>query len=82
MSSIILKSLIAATVFVSGAPVFAAPADAPQKTSLKYDAKTNKYCMTEAPVTGSHISRITCQTSVQWSAQGLDMPKTVILAAK
>lgn len=82
MPSTILKSLIAATVLVGSAPVFAAPTEAPQKTLLKYDAKTQKYCLTEAATTGTRIDSITCRTSAQWSALGLNMPKTVVLAAK
>lgn len=81
MPSIILKSLIVATVFASSAPVLAQSA-APQKTLLKYDAKSQKYCLTEAAMTGSRIDRVTCRTSAQWSAAGLNMPKTVVLAAK
>lgn len=87
MPSIILKSLFAAAALAGAAPmlaapVFAAPSDAPPTVSLKYDAKTGKYCLTEPAATGSHIDRITCQTSARWSAQGFGMPKTVKLAAK
>jgi hypothetical protein len=72
MSSIILKSLAIAAVIGTAAPAFAAPA----KTVLKYDAKQQKYCLTDPAPTGSRIQRNTCLTSAQWSANGLDMPKT------
>ena len=82
MTSIILKSFALATVLVASAPAFAAPASSPQKTMLKYDAKTQKYCLTEVAATGSHIGRTTCQTAKQWSALGLNMPNTTLLAQK
>ncbi|MES3151479.1 hypothetical protein [Sphingomonas faeni] len=81
-SSNILKSLVVATVLATAAPVVAAPSDAPQKTTLTYNAKTHKYCMVELASTGSRVERITCHTSAQWSAAGLNMPKTMDLAAK
>lgn len=82
MRSIISTSLIAITALALGAPAFAAPSGTAQKTVLKYDAKTQKYCVTEAATTGTRIGRVTCLTSAQWSAQGLEMPKTVTLAAQ
>ncbi len=80
MSSIIL-TLVAATALVSGAPALAAPGSQ-TKTVLKYDAKSGKYCVTDPAITGSHLQRITCKTATQWSADGLDMPKTTVLAQK
>ncbi|WP_380781573.1 hypothetical protein [Sphingomonas sp. R86520] len=73
MSSIILKSLAIAAVVATAAPAFAAPG----KTLLRYDAKQQKYCAIEPAMTGSHIQRTTCLTAAQWSANGLDMPKTL-----
>lgn len=81
MTSIILKSVTLATLLVASAPVFAAPTD-PQKTVLKYNAKTHKYCLTEPAITGSRIRQTTCQTAAEWSALGLDMPKSTLLAQK
>ena len=82
MTSIILKSLALASVLVASAPAFAAPSDPQQKTVLKYEAKTQKYCLTDPAVTGSRIGRTTCQTAKQWSALGLNMPKSTELAQK
>ncbi|MES3101024.1 hypothetical protein [Sphingomonas faeni] len=82
MRSIISTSLLAITALAVGTPAFAAPSGAAYKTVLKYDAKTQKYCLTEAASTGSRIGRVTCLTSAQWTAQGLEMPKTVVLAAQ
>ncbi len=82
MPSIILKSLVAAAVLATGAPVLAAPSNAPQKTTLTYNAKTQKYCMVEPASTGTRIDRVICHTSAEWSAAGLNMPKTTELAAK
>ena len=53
-----------------------------QMTTLKYDAKSRKYCLTEPAVTGTRIDRITCRTASAWAASGLDMPKELILAQK
>lgn len=77
MSSFILKSFIVATALVSAAPVLAAGGSQPT-TELKYDAKTQKYCIIDPAVTGSHLPRKTCKTATQWSADGLDMPKAAI----
>jgi hypothetical protein len=82
MTSIILKSFALATVLVASAPAFAGPITSPQTTVLKYDAKTQKYCLTDSAMTGSHIGRTTCQTAKQWAALGLQMPKATLLAQK
>jgi hypothetical protein len=82
MTSIILKSLALATVLVASAPAFAAPTSSPQKTTLKYDAKTQTYCVKEPATTGSRIGHTTCHTAKEWSALGLNMPKTTLLAQK
>lgn len=79
MPSTLLKSLIAVSVLVSNAPAFAAASDAPQKTKLKYNAKTRKYCMTEPATTGTLLDRVTCLTAAKWSAKGLDMPNSTLL---
>jgi hypothetical protein len=72
MSSIILKSLAIAAAVATAVPAFATPAT----TVLKYDAKQQKYCLADPAPTGSRIQRTTCLTAAQWSANGLDMPKT------
>jgi len=82
MTPIFLKSLIAVAVLATSAPILAAPSGSVQKTVLKYDAKTQRYCVKEPAITGSRISQMTCKTAAQWSAAGLNMPKTVILAQK
>ena len=82
MTSIFLKSLVAVAVLATGVPALAAPQDSMQKTVLKYDAKTQKYCLNDPAVTGSRIGRTTCKTSAEWSAAGLNMPKTIALAQK
>lgn len=82
MTPIFLKSLIAFAAVATSVPILAAPSDSAQKTVLRYDAKTQKYCMNEPAVTGSRISQATCKTAKQWSAAGLNMPQTVALAQK
>lgn len=83
MPSIILRSLVVTiAIVISGTPIFAATTNTPQKTLLKYDAKTRKYCLTQGAITGSHIERTTCQTPASWSAQGLNMPKAIVLAVR
>ncbi len=77
MPSFIRNSLIAATMLVSAAPVLAAGGSGPT-TRLTYDAKTQTYCVQDPAITGSHLSRRTCKTAAQWSADGLDMPKTTL----
>lgn len=74
MPSLILNSFIAAAVLVTAAPSLAAGSQ--PTTKLKYDAKTQKYCVTEPAATGSLLRKTTCRTATQWSAEGLDMPKT------
>ena len=84
MPSIILRLVTAttiATALVVGAPALAA-STSPAKTVLKYDAKSGKYCVTDPAITGSHLQRITCKTATQWSSDGLDLPKTTMLAQK
>lgn len=78
MPSLILTSFIAAAVLVTAAPGFAAGSSQPT-TKLKYDAKTQKYCVTSPAVTGSHLTNTACKTATQWSAEGLDMPKTALV---
>ncbi|SFO25937.1 hypothetical protein [Sphingomonas sp. OK281] len=82
MTTIFLKSLVAVAVLTASAPILAAPSGSTQKTVLKYDAKTQKYCLNEPAMTGSRIRQTTCKTAVEWSAAGLNMPKTVMLAQK
>ncbi|MCK8457232.1 MULTISPECIES: hypothetical protein [Sphingomonas] len=74
MPSLILNSFIAAAVLVTAAPSLAA--ETQPTTKLKYDAKTQKYCVTDPAVTGSHLRKTTCRTATQWSVAGLNMPKT------
>ena len=80
MTSIFQKTLVAVAALAVSVPAFAAPSAATQKTVLKYDAKTQEYCLSESATTGSRIGRKICKSAAQWSAAGLDMPKTVVLA--
>lgn len=82
MPSIILKSLAVVALVAASAPALAVQSGSPEKTVLRYDAKTRKYCVTESAVTGSHLRKETCMTVAQWSAAGLDMPKPLIVAQK
>jgi len=82
MTPIFLKSLIAVSVLATSAPILAAPSGSAQKTVLKYNAKTQQYCLKESAVTGSRIDHVSCKTAAEWSAAGLNMPKTVMLAQK
>ncbi|KQN27194.1 MULTISPECIES: hypothetical protein [unclassified Sphingomonas] len=76
MPSLILNSFIAAAMVVTAAPALAG--ETQPTTALKYDAKTQKYCLTDPAVTGTHLQRKTCKSATQWSADGLDMPKTTM----
>jgi hypothetical protein len=80
MTSIILKSLLFGAVLASTTPVFAETAK--PKTTLRYDAKTQLYCLTTEAITGSMISKVLCQSAAKWTAAGLDMPKTPMLAQR
>ena len=82
MTPIFLKSFVAVAALAISVPAFAAPSTSTQTTVLKYDAKTQKYCMVEPAMTGSRIDRTICKTSAEWSAAGLNMPKAVMLARK
>ncbi|HXH14605.1 MAG TPA: hypothetical protein VNJ10_00560 [Sphingomonas sp.] len=80
MPSTRLKSFVAATALAAAAlagsaPAFAAPSGSQTKTILKYNAKMQKYCLTDPAVTGSRIATVTCKTAAAWTAAGLDMPK-------
>ncbi len=87
MPSTTLKRIaLTAALIASGAPMLAAAAPkaagTPEKTMLKYDAKTHKYCLTEPAVTGTRIDRVLCKTADRWAAAGLNMPKDLMLAQK
>lgn len=82
MTPIVLKSLVAVAVLATSAPILAAPSRSTEKTLLRYDAKTDKYCLTVPAETGSRIGKTICKTAVQWSDAGLDMPKSVVLAQR
>ena len=82
MPPMFLPSLVAVAALAVSVPTIAAPPSSTQKTTLKYNAKTQKYCMVEPAVTGSRIDQTICRTSAEWSAAGLNMPKAVLLAQK
>ena len=82
MTPIFLPSLVAVAALAISAPTLAAPSGSTQKTALKYNAKTQKYCMVEPAVTGSRIDQTICRTSAEWSAAGLNMPKAMLLAQR
>ena len=81
MPSTILKSLVAAAALASALPAFAMPVQTSTRTVLKYDARTQKYCVTDPAPTGSHIMQITCKTADEWTAAGLRMPTRTASAA-
>lgn len=82
MPPMFLPSLVSVAALAVSVPTIAAPPSSTQKTTLKYNAKTQKYCMVEPAVTGSRIDQTICKTSAEWSAAGLNMPKAVLLAQK
>ncbi len=79
MTSIITKSFAAIALLAAASPALAATE---QTTTLRYDAKTGRYCLTEPAATGSHIQKTFCKTTAQWAAAGLTMPQNTQLAAK
>lgn len=82
MTSIFLNSLVAVAALATSAPILAAPAGSTEKTVLKYDTKTQKYCMNAPAETGSRIGRTICKTVAEWSDAGLNMPEPLALAQR
>jgi hypothetical protein len=62
--------LIAAVAIGVSAPAFAAPQSDSEKTRLSYDAKHDKYCVSQV-VTGSRIPAKDCRTKEEWAKNGL-----------
>jgi hypothetical protein len=81
MTSILRKSLLVGAILASATPAFAQP-DSKDTTTLRYNAKTHLYCLTTEPNTGSFIPAVTCQSAAKWTAAGLNMPKSVMLAQR
>jgi hypothetical protein len=77
---ITLSTLLAAAALASGAPAPAAamPVAKSQaqlsRYAVRYDAKTDLYCLrdrTAQPVTGTRLVPQECKTSSQWAELGL-----------
>ena len=63
-------ALIAAALLGTLAvPALAAPASDDVKMKVTYDAKHDKYCISQA-VTGQRIPVVTCRTKAEWVADG------------
>ena len=63
-------ALIAAALLGTLAvPALAAPASDDVKMKVTYDAKYDKYCISQA-VTGQRIPVRTCRTKAEWAADG------------
>jgi hypothetical protein len=64
--------LIAAIAIGAVAPAFAAPQRDSQKTVMTYDAKRDKYCVSQL-VTGSRLAQKECRTKQDWAKEGLQI---------
>ncbi len=74
-----IGGLAGIAILAAAAPALARDADpktdraAPAKATKSGKAKAEqRYCV-DNTVTGTRISRRTCQTAAQWSAQGVDI---------
>jgi hypothetical protein len=76
--------LIAAIALSATAPAFAAQSGNPDQPRVTYDAKRDRYCISQM-ITGNYLPVKDCRSKEDWAKAGLtlsrpDEPKT--LAAK
>ncbi len=87
---IIAALLAAATLSAAAAPTAVAPSavapsvattaqpakSSPSRYAIRYDQKSDRYCLRErngTPSTGSHIVLERCKTRSDWAADGLNL---------
>ena len=75
--------LIAAVALGATAPAFAVSANDSEKPTVTYDAKHDKYCISQM-VTGSILPQKDCRTQKEWAKNGLTIhdPSNEKLASK
>jgi hypothetical protein len=64
--------LIVAAAFGATAPAFATSQSDSEKPTVTYDAKHDKYCISQM-VTGSLLPQRTCHTKQEWAKDGLQI---------
>lgn len=76
--------LIAAVALSATAPAFAAPRSSSDQPTVTYDAKHDKYCVSQT-VTGSRLPVQDCRSKQDWAKAGLtfsQQPNAAKLASK
>jgi hypothetical protein len=80
-----MSAILIATVALSAtAPAFAAPRSASDQPTVTYDAKHDKYCVSQT-VTGSRVPVKDCRSRQDWAKAGLTFsqkPEAAKLASK
>ena len=64
--------LIAAIAIGAVTPAFAAPQRDSQKATMSYDAKRDKYCLSQM-VTGSRLAQRDCRSKQDWAKEGVQI---------
>jgi hypothetical protein len=67
--------LIAAAAFGAAAPALAAEVDLTQQYKVNYDAKHDKYCVSQQ-VTGEFLPTRDCRSKDDWAKAGLKIADT------
>jgi len=67
--------LIAAAALGTVAPAFAAQRGDPDQPRITYDAKHDKFCISQM-VTGSRLPVQDCRTKEDWAKEGLTLSKS------
>ena len=76
--------LIAAVALGTTAPAFAAQRGTPDQPTVTYDAKHDKFCVSQM-VTGNYLPVKDCRTKEDWAKAGLTVSKPAdakVLASK
>jgi len=73
--------LIAAVALGATTPAFAAPSGNPDQPKVTYDAKRDRFCISQN-ITGNYLPVRDCRTKEDWAKAGLtltrpDEPKTL-----
>ncbi|MDO7835382.1 hypothetical protein Q4610_10020 [Sphingobium sp. HBC34] len=71
-----IAAVAIATVAVSAAsaPAFAQATGQFGNAKVRHDAKTDRYCFSEA-ITGSRVPLVQCRTKAQWAQAGLTITR-------
>lgn len=82
MIAILIAAAAAATATPAALPVVATPPAAPARGDsryvVRYDGRTNRYCIRDrngVPDTGTHIIAIECRTVADWADNGLTITR-------